>query len=131
MKTLKRSRQRDAILSYLQETTQHPTAEQVYEAVKKIYPQISVGTVYRNLSLLAENGQVRCLTYDPQTLHFDGNVVPHHHLYCKACKRIIDLELGDLSFLDTLAENCSHGQIESHDICFSGLCEGCKTKSES
>lgn len=126
MKALKHSRQREAILTYLQNSQEHPTAECIYEAVRQIYPKISLGTVYRNLAILESLGQVRRLSFDTQAEHYDGHTHPHYHMYCKNCGAIIDLELGELSFLDQLAASCCEGRIEEHSIYFYGLCSKCK-----
>ena len=126
MATLKYSRQREVIKEYLASTKEHPTADTVYLHVRKTFPKISLGTVYRNLAILESLGQVRRLSFDTQAEHYDGHTHPHYHMYCKNCGAIIDLELGELSFLDQLAASCCEGRIEEHSIYFYGLCSKCK-----
>ncbi len=75
----------------------HPTADVVYENVRKIYPNISLGTVYRNLSLLSELGEIQKLSNFGGADHFDGCVTPHCHFMCKKCGQVLDLETEDLN----------------------------------
>ena len=80
--TIKRSRQRDAILAYLRTRTDHPTAEAVYTALRESMPNISLGTVYRNLALLADYGTILRISCDGKVDHFDANTTPHPHFLC-------------------------------------------------
>ena len=89
--TTKHSRQREAIYNYLILTREHPSAEVVYEFVRKEFPNISLGTVYRNLSFLVDNGQAVKVPCSDGTVHFDGNLMPHYHFECTKCGRIFDL----------------------------------------
>lgn len=82
MATLKYSRQRESIKEFLMTRKDHPTADVVYENMKKIYPNISLGTVYRNLSLLSEIGEIQKLSNFGGADHFDGCVEPHCHFMC-------------------------------------------------
>ena len=86
----KHSRQREAIYNYLISTHEHPSAEVVYEFVRKEFPNISLGTVYRNLSFLVDNGQAVKVPCSDGTVHFDGNLMPHYHFQCTKCGRILD-----------------------------------------
>ena len=79
MATVKRSRQRDAIRSFLMSRKDHPTAEVVYDNVSKEFPNISLGTVYRNLTFLVDNGMAMKVPCSDGSVHFDGNVNPHYH----------------------------------------------------
>lgn len=124
-RTLNKSRQRDAILTYLQSRHDHPTADQIYEAVKKDIPNISLGTVYRNLSLLTQIGQINRLSCGDSSEHFDANTCPHNHFVCKHCCRVIDIEMNNIDFIDTLASTNFPGKIEGHNIIFYGKCEIC------
>ncbi len=126
MAGLKYSRQREAILSYLHSTKEHPTADVVYEHVGKQYPKISLGTVYRNLNLLTECGQAMKVTCDDGFDHFDGNPDPHYHFICSQCGRVLDLELDGLDQLDQMAAKNFGGTIEGHKAYFYGKCPNCK-----
>ena len=79
MATLKYSRQRESIKEFLRSRTDHPTADTVYENLRQIYPNISLGTVYRNLSLLSDIGEIRKLTNFGSADRYDGRVAPHSH----------------------------------------------------
>ena len=85
MATLKYSRQRECIREYVQKCKEHPTADQVYAEIKREFPNISLGTVYRNLSLLSEIGEIQKLSNFGGADHFDGCVTPHCHFMCKEC----------------------------------------------
>ena len=82
---LKRSKQRDAILSFLATRYDHPTAETVYLNIKEEFPNISLGTVYRNLNLLSEIGEIQKISSGVGPDRFDGNPAPHYHFLCKKC----------------------------------------------
>ena len=99
MATLKYSRQRESIKEFLRTRTDHPTADVVYENMKLIYPNISLGTVYRNLSLLADLGEIKKLSSFAGADHFDGRTERHCHFMCIRCERIIDLESGGFTTL--------------------------------
>lgn len=127
---IKYSRQREAIKQYLSGTTCHPTAEQVYQQVREDYPNISLGTVYRNLSLLTELGEIQKIPSQDGLDHFDARITPHAHIYCTRCHRIDDLpgELPDT--LDKLAQQHYSGQIQGHSITFHGICKDCMNIKE-
>ena len=78
-KVIKYSRQREAIVKFLEERKDHPTAEFIYNNIREEYPNISLGTVYRNLSLLVELGKITKVTCDDGNDHFDPNIKPHYH----------------------------------------------------
>ena len=89
---MKHSRQRDAIMEYLMSVKCHPTADEVYENVRKVIPNVSLGTVYRNLAQLSEAGSVRKLKVGTMD-RFDGDVSPHAHFVCKVCGKVTDVAL--------------------------------------
>ena len=125
---LKYSRQREAIMDYLSSTTSHPTADQVYLHVRKVFPNISLGTVYRNLSLLASLGEIQKLSFGDAMDHFDANTKPHCHVMCSNCGRIDDLPCELPETLDETASSCYDGLIFGHSIQFYGLCRACAEK---
>ena len=92
MAVVKRSRQREAIKEFLMSRKDHPTAEVVYEFVSKDFPNISLGTVYRNLSFLVDNGMAIKVPCEDGSVHFDGNVEPHYHFQCMECGSVLDLD---------------------------------------
>jgi len=120
------SRQREAILTYLHSTTAHPTAETVYQEVRKTYPKISLGTVYRNLNLLADSGEALRLNCGDGYERFDGNPKPHFHFYCRKCGQVMDLDIAELSTMNELAAQLFDGSIEGSLTYFYGVCPDCK-----
>ncbi len=125
MATMKYSRQREAIKEYLSNTKEHPTADVVYMNIKKIYPNISLGTVYRNLNLLVEQGEAFKLTGIDGSDHFDAHVIPHYHFLCNKCSNIYDLEMGTIDDINKLANKNFAGKVQGHEAYFYGLCPDC------
>lgn len=123
---LKNSKQRDAIKSFLMTRYDHPTAETVYLNVKKEFPNISLGTVYRNLSLLSEIGEIQKLSTGIGPDRFDGNPAPHYHFICNHCGSVLDLDVTGLDHINVLASQNFDGKIEGHLIYFYGKCPDCK-----
>ncbi len=126
MNIIKRSRQREAILEVVQNTKCHPTADWVYSEVRKVIPNISLGTVYRNLSILSENGTIRKLHINTSCEHFDGNPKTHYHVYCTQCGRIDDIDEEPLEKLNEWAADMYDGEIFEHNTMFMGKCSQCK-----
>ena len=126
MAGVKFSRQRQAIIDYLCSTKEHPTADTVYHYVREQYPNVSLGTVYRNLNLLAEEGEILRLSCGDGSDRFDGNPLPHYHFLCNSCKRVLDLEIQGLEHINTLASVGFDGCIEGHTVLFYGKCPNCK-----
>lgn len=127
-KPLKHSRQRDCILDVLKSTKTHPTADWIYTRVKEKIPNISLGTVYRNLSLLCENQMVLKFNIGSSIEHYDANCNPHYHLCCNSCGRILDLPAEYHHHLDTLASYHSKHRIDYHMLIFYGICDKCLEK---
>lgn len=121
------TKQRKAILKVLKNTDSHPTADWIYEHVKIKIPNISLGTVYRNLNLLAEKGKIRVINYANDQSHYDGNNKNHYHFKCNKCGRVFDLDLDlfDKEIDDIVEENTSF-KVETHRLEFYGLCPQCK-----
>ena len=128
---LKHSRQRESIKQFLMTRTDHPTAETIYENLRKEYPKISLGTVYRNLSLLTEIGEIQTISTGVGPDRFDGNVEPHYHFICKRCGRVIDLKMQGLEHINLLAQHEFSGNIEGHTVFFYGKCEECYCPAEA
>ena len=122
---LKYSRQRESIKKFLMTRTDHPTAEMIYENLRKEYPKISLGTVYRNLSLLSDIGEIQTISTGVGPDRFDGNAKPHYHFICKHCGQVIDLKMQGLEHINLLAQHEFPGIIEGHSVFFYGSCEEC------
>ena len=121
------SLQRELIYQKLVETDEHPTAEMLYQWLKPENPNLSLGTVYRNLNLLAEEGVIVRMPFPVE--RYDARTHPHPHFRCKACGRVYDME--DLPYdsgLDQAAEQCSGHQVDRHDLVFFGTCSACTQK---
>ena len=122
----KHSRQRDSIIENLKQRTDHPTADMVYSDIRKVYPNVSLGTVYRNLSLLAQENTIRKLNTDDGVLRFDYNVKPHDHFICRKCGNMIDLHStnAEAELVESVSK-CFEGEIDSCTVTFYGTCEKC------
>jgi len=129
MQTLKYSRQREAIKEFLMGRKDHPTADTVYTNIRQEFPNISLGTVYRNLSLLSDIGEILKLSTGQGGDRFDGNPAPHYHFVCTECNSVIDLELKSLDHINELAGVNFDGQIDGHVAYFYGKCGNCINKS--
>ena len=121
------SRKREAIYNTLRGTTVHPTAEWVYETLKPDYPDLSLGTVYRNIKKFCESGKVRSVGVIRGQEHFDGDTSKHSHFVCSGCGKVLDI-FEPVVAEDTLAdiEKKHEFRIMSEDILFSGVCPNCK-----
>ncbi len=122
---VKYSRQRECILKNLQERRDHPTADMVYESVRVEQPNISLGTVYRNLSFLAQNGQILKLTTGIGPDRFDGCTAPHIHFICRTCGNVIDMEDIPQRRLVERASAQFDGIIEGYELQLFGKCGEC------
>ena len=121
-----RSKQRETILKVLRSTDTHPTANWIYEEVRKEIPNISLGTVYRNLSALSDAGMILCIDVGDGFAHYDGDISNHIHLQCRGCESIEDIRFEG-SQMTELAK--SIGFMPESCVCvMSGLCKNCKEK---
>ena len=91
----KNSKKRQAILEALCATREHPTAEMLYQQLKPTYPELSLGTVYRNLGVLVEEGLAASVVRVAGQERYDATTVPHAHFVCRACRRVMDMDLPD------------------------------------
>lgn len=121
----KYSRQRESIKTFLAGRYDHPTAETVYLNIRQEFPNISLGTVYRNLSLLAEIGEIQKLSTGFGPDRFDGNPAPHYHFYCNSCGSVLDLKVSELDHINILAGQDFDGEIQGHAVYFYGTCPAC------
>ena len=100
MPALKYSRQRESIKSFLLSRYDHPTADTIYINVRKEFPNISLGTVYRNLALLTELGEVIKITTEGAD-RFDAHVEPHSHFICRRCHDVLDIPIKNVDFINS------------------------------
>lgn len=125
MKTLKYSRQRESIKTCLMNRTDHPTADALYLSIREEFPNISLGTVYRNLNLLVELGEIISFTCGDGSVHFDYTTTPHYHFVCKTCGHIIDLPVSMVRDTSEFLTEPVAGRIDSHSVFFYGECGDC------
>jgi len=123
----RKSKQKEAILRVLKGTTSHPSADWVYEQVRREIPNISLGTVYRNLKLLKQEGEISELDLASTLSRFDGNSQDHYHFRCEKCGRIFDVdELVDKEIDDRVAQKTGF-KVSHHRLEFRGLCKDCQS----
>jgi len=122
----KRSKQRDKILDILQNTDSHPTADWIHKQVKSEFSTLSLGTVYRNLKILKEQGKIYEVNFGNGFNRFDANMKPHHHLICDKCGRIMDIEIPMAEEIYKQVTERTGFVIDSHRVEFHGLCSECK-----
>ena len=122
---MKYSRQRESILNSLNEKLDHPTAEMVYNCVKKEQPNISLGTVYRNLNQLVEQGVLRRIATPASGDRFDIRTDPHAHLLCTRCGKVLDLEDDLISELGRNVMRTTGFLVNDRQLLLSGICADC------
>ncbi|NLK75381.1 MAG: transcriptional repressor [Clostridiales bacterium] len=130
MSVIKYSRQREAIKEYLMHTTEHPTADTIYMNIRKTFPNISLGTVYRNLNLLVDQGEIIKLRCEDGCDRFDGKTDEHYHFACKRCGKVMDLEMESIEHINKIAGAGFKGRIDGNVTFFYGLCPDCCTEDE-
>lgn len=124
---LSNTNQRRIIIEELRKLKTHPTADELYAIVREKLPQISLGTVYRNLELLAEAGKIWKLELSGKQKRFDGNVNRHFHMRCSNCGRIEDMEADEMSEIDDkLNDLVDKLKVDGYRLELSGLCSKCK-----
>ena len=122
----KNFRKRNAILSYLQGTTAHPSAETIYSDLKAQIPDLSIGTVYRNLTHFRKQGLVSSIATVNGIERFDANTEPHVHFICEDCNAVIDLhQLSTPQALCSEAEGSIGCSVSGCQLSFTGKCRDC------
>ncbi len=107
--------------------TEHPTAEMLYNSLKPLYPELSLGTVYRNLAVLAQEGLVVSVAHVDGQERYDARTEPHAHFVCRRCHKVMDLELPDtVSGLYGDIDGVLGCKAESFSLNVSGLCRDCR-----
>lgn len=123
----KNSKKRTAILEALASFKEHPTAEMLYNALKPEIPELSLGTVYRNLAVLAQEGLVVSVAHVDGQERYDACTHTHAHFICRKCSRVLDIEMPEL--IAPVCERVSAEtgcETESYSLAFHGLCDRCK-----
>ncbi len=119
--------QRQIILEELGRVKSHPTANEVYDMVRRRLPRIGLGTVYRNLELMAENGIILKLEVGGTQKRFDACIDLHYHIRCISCGRVDDIELPVQQEINEIASRNTSYEVLSHHIEFLGTCEQCSS----
>ena len=118
--------QRRVILEELRKVTSHPTADEIYELVRRRLPHISLGTVYRNLEILSQCGMIQKLEPGGTQKHFDGMAENHYHFRCLGCGRIEDISIDPLCELEESVPDLDKYEIIGHRLELIGYCPGCR-----
>lgn len=118
--------QRQIILEELSKVTSHPTANEVYDMVRKRLPRIGLGTVYRNLELMADNGVILKLEVGGTQKRFDATTETHYHIRCSQCDKVDDIDIPVQYHINEVAGSASNYHILGHHIEFSGVCGACQ-----
>lgn len=118
------SKQRELIFNEVKNSNNHPTADMVYDRLRQDNPNLSLGTVYRNLTQLADNGLISKLNIPGDPVRFDANIQEHNHFICEECGQIYDLENDLVGYVDNGLDKLGF-KIKSSQILLKGICAGC------
>jgi Fur family transcriptional regulator, peroxide stress response regulator len=125
----KRSKQRERMLELLEQTEIHPTADWLYQKLKTEFPRLSVGTVYRNLTILVEQKRIQKLPFGSTHDRYEAVKRPHYHRVCEICGDVQDFEMPHYTEINAQAQAMSRFQVSRHRIDFFGICEKCQTQN--
>ena len=123
----RQTKQRETILEILRSTQCHPTADWVYEQARKSIPNISLGTVYRNLNFLAEQNQVLRVEHG-HVSRYDGHTENHYHFVCTECGKVCDIHVPIDKTLNQKVARSTGCSVSSHRAMFFGICSDCRKK---
>jgi Fur family transcriptional regulator, peroxide stress response regulator len=128
-KIYKNTRQRELVLSILKRTRAHPTADWIYEEARKKFPRISKATIYRNLAILSERGEIKELNLSGTITRYEAKQPFHYHFRCEKCGKVEDVNIPVSEELNHRAEEATGNKVTYHQLEFRGLCENCKKLS--
>ena len=132
MKTLRKerhlrmTRQRKGILEELRKCDTHPSADEIFSRVRRRMPRISLGTVYRNLEILSELGEIQTIEMAGSLKRFDGIAENHYHIRCLICDRLVDAPLAVSETLENAVQAQTDVSICGHKLEFAGICPNCR-----
>ncbi len=124
----RKSRQRERILDLIRASVDHPTAQRVYETLKKEMPSLSLGNVYRNIDILIEQGQIQRRSFGDGVDHYDAITETHYHFVCERCGTATDFPMPLQDRITEKARQMSGLTITGHTIQFFGICDACVKK---
>jgi Fur family ferric uptake transcriptional regulator len=120
------TRQRQVILEELRATDQHPSADDLYGRVRQKLPRISLGTVYRNLEILTDLGEIQTIARAGNLKRFDGVSHNHYHLRCINCDQLVDAPIEVIDSLERALQEKTEFRVMGHQLEFVGLCPACQ-----
>ena len=123
------SRQRELILKAVLSSNEHLTADNIYDRLKESNPNLSLGTVYRNLTQLEENGYIKKINIPGDPVRFDGNTEEHNHFICEKFGKIFDIEEGKMEYVDKLSEDRGF-KVNSMYLILRGVCYECSSNTK-
>ncbi len=123
---LRLTTQRQVILEELSKVKTHPTANELYDMVRSRLPRIGLGTVYRNLELMADNGMILKIEVGGTQKRFDATTENHYHIRCSECGKVDDIDIPVLNDIVEEASDVSAYHITGHHVEFTGICGVCK-----
>lgn len=118
--------QREVILEEIRKISTHPTADEIYETVRKRLPRISLGTIYRNLEILSTCGLIQKIGPVSSQMRFDGDTRNHYHIRCDYCGRVEDAPIESVDNIENAVRKISDYSIIGHRLEFVGICPKCK-----
>ncbi len=124
------TQQRKVVLEEIRQCNNHPSADEIYELVRKKLPRISLGTVYRNLDVLCDLGEIQKLELSGAMKRYDGVPTPHYHIRCIQCDRVDDAPIAPLNRLEDDLYGATVFEIIGHNLEFTGLCPKCSKARE-
>lgn len=124
----RRTNQRKKILDYLRSTTSHPTADEIYDAIRLEMPGVSKGTIYRNLKVLQQQGHVKEISLNGQIGRYEFDCGNHYHFKCDSCGKVMDIDEPVHTELEQRIAGRTGLKITSHQMEFRGLCIACQQK---
>ena len=125
---LRITRQRKVILEELRKVDTHPSADEIYEMVRKRLPRVSLGTIYRNLEILSETGEIQKLETGSHLKRFDGRADDHCHIRCLRCDRLVDIFVHLGAELDDRIRGYTDFSVLGHKLEFVGICPKCQSQ---
>ena len=117
--------QRCAILEAVRGVKSHPTADEVFDMVRQKLPNVSLGTVYRNLEILSANGTIKKLGPEEDKMRFDGDTSRHYHVRCTVCGRVDDAEIVSFAVPEVRVRAASDYRVTGYNLDFAGICPAC------
>ena len=129
---IRQSKQRNAIYDVLMRRNTHLTAQEIYEDTRKVIPDISLGTVYRNLNFLVEHESIKRLDVGDNKIYYDPDLTSHHHFVCEKCGKVLDVRINEnlQTALENEVEATLGHQIHSSQVVFHGVCSVCVNSNE-